>query len=77
MPNSLHYICIYTHMSISCKGVSSSDITIYHHLLENMKRTHLASFSSKYKTQQEEGDTDGNERIIMNHYNNYKAGTIN
>ncbi|XP_009142836.1 zinc finger protein 11 [Brassica rapa] len=42
-----------------------------------MKRTHLASFSSKNKTQEkEEGDTNGNDRIIMNQYKNYEAGLI-
>ncbi|KAJ0259338.1 Zinc finger protein 11 [Hirschfeldia incana] len=42
-----------------------------------MKRTHLASFSSKNKTQEEEeGGTSGNDRVIMNLYNSYEAGLI-
>ncbi|KAF2605575.1 hypothetical protein F2Q70_00024486 [Brassica cretica] len=42
-----------------------------------MKRTQLASLSSRNKTQEkEEGDTNGNDRIIMNHYKNYEAGLI-
>ncbi|CDY47968.1 BnaA04g24460D [Brassica napus] len=42
-----------------------------------MKRTHLASFSSKNKTQEDqEGDTSGNDRVIMNLYNSYEAGLI-
>ncbi|KAF8094740.1 hypothetical protein N665_0354s0029 [Sinapis alba] len=41
-----------------------------------MKRTHLASFSSKNKTQEKEGDTSGNDRVIMNLYNSYEAGMI-
>ena len=55
-----------------------SIILIHHqHLLENMKRTHLASFSSKNKTQEDqEGDTSGNDRVIMNLYNSYEAGLI-
>ncbi|CAH8385437.1 unnamed protein product [Eruca vesicaria subsp. sativa] len=42
-----------------------------------MKRTHLASFSSRNNTQEEEeGDTNGNDRVIMNLYNSYEAGLI-
>lgn len=42
-----------------------------------MKRTHLASFSSRNKAQEEEQeDTNGDNRIIMNHYKNYEAGLI-
>ncbi|KAG2240701.1 hypothetical protein Bca4012_035058 [Brassica carinata] len=44
-----------------------------------MKRTHLTSFSSRNNTQEdeeEEGNTSGNDRIIMNLYNNYEAGLI-
>ncbi|KAL1187976.1 Zinc finger protein 11 [Cardamine amara subsp. amara] len=50
-------------------------IIIVHHLLENMKRTHLASFSNREKPLEEE-DTNGDNRVIMNHYKNYEAGLI-
>ncbi|OAP09867.1 ZFP11 [Arabidopsis thaliana] len=56
---------------------SSFTTSIDHHLLENMKRTHLASFSNRDKTQEEEGeDGNGDNRVIMNHYKNYEAGVI-
>ncbi|ESQ52952.1 hypothetical protein EUTSA_v10017870mg [Eutrema salsugineum] len=41
-----------------------------------MKRTHLASFSSRNKTQEDVEDTNGDNRISMNHYKNYEAGLI-
>ncbi|CAA7041912.1 unnamed protein product [Microthlaspi erraticum] len=41
-----------------------------------MKRTHLASLSSRNRSQEEVEDTNGDNRIIMNHYRNYEAGLI-
>ncbi|EOA28551.1 hypothetical protein CARUB_v10024766mg [Capsella rubella] len=42
-----------------------------------MKRTHLTSFSNRSTAQEEEEEgTDGDNRVIMNHYKNYEAGLI-